>query len=142
MLHNLGSDLWEGFISRTSGPLKFRFFLQPAMAIFLAVRGGLQDWRAGRPAFFWEFCTDPAKRRELMREGWKSVGKLFILACMLDIIYQLIVLRWIYPIDALLIAFFLAIIPYLLVRGPVNRIAPRADRPSAQRPSPAGRPHE
>jgi len=43
MLDHLFTNLWEGLISRTSGPLKFRFLLQPSMAIFLAVRSGLKE---------------------------------------------------------------------------------------------------
>lgn len=134
----LFSHIWEGLINRTTGPLKFRFVLQPSMSVVLAIRSGLQDWRERKPPFFWEFVEDPACRRELGREGWKSVGKLFIFAVVLDCIYQAIELHWIYPVDALLVAFFLAMIPYWLVRGPVNRIAtaiktPR--RPSLARPT-------
>jgi len=43
----------------------------------------------------------------------------------MDIIYQLIVQRWIYPGETVVIAVVLAILPYLLIRGPVNRIARR-----------------
>jgi hypothetical protein len=123
MLGNAFSDVVQGLISRTSGPLKFRFVLQPLMSIFFAIRSGLKDSREGKPAFFWEFCEDPAKRRELISDCWKSVGKVYILAFVLDCVYQVIVLRWIYFFDALIVAFFLAIIPYVIIRGPVNRIA-------------------
>jgi len=95
------------------------------MAIFLAVRSGLQDSREGKPAFFWAIFAEPAQRRELLSDGWKSIGRLIILALALDCVYQIIVLHWIYPFQAIVVALFLAIIPYLLVRGPVNRIASR-----------------
>ncbi len=39
------------------------------------------------------------------------------------VILQLIVLRWFYPIEALLVSAILAFVPYLLIRGPINRIA-------------------
>ncbi len=107
---------------RLDGPLHFRFFLQPAMAIFFAIRDGLRDAREGRPAYFWSLFTEPDVRRDLLRDGWKSISKIFIIAAVLDIIYQFIVLRWFYPFEALLVAVLLALIPYLLVRGPVNRI--------------------
>lgn len=123
MLGSMFPHLWEGLINRTTGPLKFRFLLQPGMAIFLAVRSGLMDSREGKPAFFWAIFADPAQRRELLHDGWKSIGKVFILALALDCVYQLIELHWIYAFEALVVALFLAIIPYLLVRGPVNRIA-------------------
>ncbi len=125
MVDNLFSDMWEGLVDRTDGPLKFLFFLQPSVAIFLAIRAGLRDWRQGKAPFFWDFLADSSKRKDLFRDFKKSVGKLFLLACLLDCIYQLIVLHWIYPLDAVIIATFLAIVPYLLVRGPVNRIATR-----------------
>lgn len=111
-----------GLIHRTEGPLKFRFILQPTVAILLAIRNGIQDWRAGKPPYFWEVCNDPALRKTLIHDGWKSIGRLFILAFVLDCIYQAIVLHWIYLLDALAISICLAIIPYLLVRGPVVRI--------------------
>jgi hypothetical protein len=62
-------------------------------------------------------------RKDLLREGWKDVDKIFVLAVVLDVICQLIVFRWLYPGEALLVASVLAILPYLVVRGPVNRIA-------------------
>jgi len=61
----------------------------------------------------------------MVQDGWKSVGRVFILAIVIDVIYQLIVFRWVYPVEALLVAAILAFIPYLLIRGPVNRIARR-----------------
>jgi hypothetical protein len=123
MLENMFARAWEQLISRPAGPLKFRFILQPAMAIFLAARCGLKDSQEGKPAFFWAFFVDPARYSELLRDGWKSIRKLVILTLVLDCVYQIIVLRWIYPFEALVIVLFLAVIPYLLVRGPVNRIA-------------------
>ena len=59
----------------------------------------------------------------MIRDGWKSVGRVFILGIIMDAIYQLIVFRWFYPVEALLVAAILALVPYLLIRGPVNRIA-------------------
>jgi len=136
MLQDVFTHLWDGLVSRTTGPLKFRFFLQPGMAIFLAVRCGLRDSREGKPPYFWAIFTDPAQRRELLHDGWKSIGKIFILAVALDCIYQIIVLRWLYPFEAIMVAVLLAVIPYLLVRGPVNRIATARKAPG--RPSAAG----
>ena len=122
MHHNLISALARGLISRTTGPLKFRFVLQPSMAIFLAIRSGIADGRAGRPPFFWEYCVDPAMRKMLRRDCWRAIEKLFLLACILDCVYQVIELRWIYPVDALAVAVLLAVVPYVAIRGPVNRI--------------------
>ena len=51
------------------------------------------------------------------------MGKVFVLATILDVVYQLIVHRGVYILELLITAVTLAIIPYVLVRGPVNRIA-------------------
>ena len=41
----------------------------------------------------------------------------------IDAVYQLMVFRWIYPGELLLVPFLLACVPYLLIRGLANRIA-------------------
>jgi len=120
----------ENLIGRVSGPMKFRLILQPLMAAVFAVRDGLKDAREERPPYFWAIFTHPDQRSDMLRDGWKSVGKIFIIAIVIDLVEQLIVFRWFYPGEALLVAFILAFIPYLLIRGPVNRIT-RGKRRSA-----------
>jgi len=63
------------------------------------------------------------QREEMLKEGWKSVGRVFILALVLDIVYQVIVLRFVYPGEAIIVAFILAILPYLILRGVITRLA-------------------
>ena len=117
--------VWENLIGRPTGPINFRLLIQPSLAIFFAVRSGLKDAREGRPAFFWGVIFKPGHRDELLIQGWKDVGKVFIAAMVLDAIYQLIVHRGVYVLEMLITATVLAIVPYVLVRGPVNRIARR-----------------
>jgi len=50
------------------------------------------------------------------------VGKIFIIAVIIDVIYQLRVNHWIYHGETLIVAILLAIMPYLLLRGPINRL--------------------
>ncbi len=119
------SRIAENLVDRVSGPMKFRLLLQPLMAVIFAVRSGLKDAGEGRPPYFWALFTDPQHRREMVRDGWKSIGRVFVLAIIMDAIYQIVVLRWFYPFEAFIVAVVLAIIPYILVRGPVNRIARR-----------------
>jgi hypothetical protein len=59
----------------------------------------------------------------MLRDGWHDVGKVFVLAIALDIVYQLIVSRWVYPGEVIIVAILLALVPYLLLRGLVTRIA-------------------
>lgn len=108
----------KDIVARFDGPLHFRFIFQPLMAAIFAIRDGRRDARAGRQPF--RVITDPTKRREVLLTLWKSVGKVFVLALILDAVYQFKVLRWFYPGQALLVALFLAIVPYLLLKGPVN----------------------
>jgi hypothetical protein len=46
-----------------------------------------------------------------------------MLSTILDVIYQLIVHRGVYTLELLITAVTLAVVPYILVRGPINRIA-------------------
>ncbi len=64
-----------------------------------------------------------ASRSYLIKDGWKSVGKVFLLAMALDVVYQIIVARFVYPGEVIVVALLLAIVPYLLVRGAVTHIA-------------------
>src|SRR4051794_10386485 len=102
-------------LARVSGPMKFRLVFQPAMAMFFAIRSGLADARGGRPPYFWALVSGGAPREAMLESGWQSVGRVFILAVVLDVVYQLYVLRFVYPIQALAVAFILAIVPYLVV---------------------------
>jgi len=114
--------VWQNLLARVSGPLQFRLVLQPAMAVFFAVRAGFNDAREKRPAFFWTIFTDKTQRQKLLKEGWKAVGKVFVIAMIVDSIYQGIVLHRFYPGEALIVAIILAIVPYVVIRGPLNRL--------------------
>ena len=45
--------------------------------------------------------------------------------CVDQVIYDVIVYRWVYPGQALIVAAVLAFVPYLMIRGPATRIARR-----------------
>ena len=124
-------DMWtrvaDDLAARVTGPMKFRLVLQPAMAAFFAIRSGLADARAGKPPYFWCLVSDSARCVDLIKDGWKSVGRVFILALTLDVVYQIIVLRFVYPGEAIIVAFVLAIMPYLILRGLVTRLVRRHD---------------
>ena len=121
-MEDILTRIFENIVGRLHGPLHFRFFLQPTMAVLFAILDGRKDALEGRTPYFWALFTEPGHRLDLLRRGWKSVGKIFILALVLEVIYQVKVLGWFYPGEALLVAFTLAFVPYLLLRGVVNRI--------------------
>jgi hypothetical protein len=107
---------------RVDGPFAFRLFLQPLVAATFAVRAGLRDARAGRPAYGWSVCFDRRHSRELLLEGWKDVARVFFAAVIVDVIYEIVVFHWIYPGESLVVAAILAILPYLLIRDVSSRI--------------------
>jgi hypothetical protein len=49
-------------------------------------------------------------------------GQGFLVAVALDVIYQIIVLKWIYPLETLIVATVLALVPCMLVRAIGNRL--------------------
>jgi hypothetical protein len=111
-------------IGRLTGPLTLRLFLQPGVATFLAIRDGLNDAHEGRPPHFWRMVTGPPEaRRRRLKETWNAVLKVFVMAVLLDCVYQFLVFRWIYPFEAMFTAVILAIVPYVILRGVTNRIA-------------------
>ena len=118
-------DMWTriaaDLLDRVSGPMKFRLVLQPIMASIFAIKAGLHDARTGQPPYFWSLFTDPEHRVSMLKDGWKSVGKVFVLALVLDVVYQIIVMRFVYPGEALITAVLMAIVPYLTLRGLVTR---------------------
>jgi hypothetical protein len=111
----------QHLISRVDGPLHFRLIVMPLVVSVLAIRAHLRDVREGKPTFLWAFLKDPAERRRLFRSGLKDFGRVFIVACVLDTTYQLVVLRTLYPGELLFVAVTCAIVPYFLVRGPILR---------------------
>ncbi len=56
---------------------------------------------------------------------------MFIFAVVLDVAYQVYALRFVYPGEAIIVASFLAIVPYLILRGLFNRLARNNLRRSA-----------
>jgi hypothetical protein len=132
------SEWWSEIVARPSGPMAVRFYLQPLTAALLALRDGIKDARTGRAPYFWAMITGGSARRELFRLGWRSIGKVFTIAWTLDIVYQLTVLKGLRPFEALFIAAILAIVPYLLIRGPANRIASRLKQAKSRPHPPLG----
>jgi hypothetical protein len=125
------ADVWtrivENIWERVGGPMSFRFILQPAVAAIFAIVAGLQDARLGRSPYLWAILTEPANRASLISEGWKRIGKIFIVAVVLDLIYQIVVLE-VYPGEAIIVAVLLAIIPYVILRGVATRVIGHTDR--------------
>src|SRR4051812_15459262 len=117
--------LWQEITERRGGPFGFRFILQPATALFFAVRDGVKDAKTGQPAFLWAVFTDPALCGALLRQGWRSVSKVFFIGLVMDALYQFVVFRRVQLLSMVAVAALLALVPYALARGPVSRLMRR-----------------
>jgi hypothetical protein len=114
-LHNL--------FGRIDGPMAIRLLIQPFMAAIFAFRDGLRDARQEHAPYGWSLFVEPDYRGARLRDGWQSIRKVFFVALAVDVVYQLLQLHWVYPGEALIFAQLVALGPYVLVRGMVNRIA-------------------
>jgi hypothetical protein len=114
--------LWDNLVQRPSGPMRFRFVLQPSMAAIVAIHDGLGDARTGRTPYFITVLRNPQERAGRLREGLNATARIILLGLAMDVVYQLVVLRTFYPNEALIIALLLAFVPYVLIRGLVVRV--------------------
>jgi hypothetical protein len=115
--------VWEQLVARPTGPMAFRFILQPVMAGIVALRDGIADAKARRTAYFWTLLTDPLESGGRLREGLIATARIILLGLGMDVIYQYVALKTFYPGEAVIVAIALAFFPYLLLRGPIERIA-------------------
>jgi hypothetical protein len=114
---------WENLVGRWEGPMFFRILIQPGVAIIFAIRAGLRDARQGKPSILWAVLSDPGSRQERLRQVWKDVGTVFIVALVLDSIYQVIVHAGVFTLELLITATVLALVPYVISRVFVTLIA-------------------
>ena len=114
---------WDNFTARPTGSLNLRFFIQPALAAFLGIRAGLKDARAGRAPYLWATVTGHGHRWALLKDALKDLRTPLLIAALLDAIYQSITHEAIYLFELLFTIALLALVPYSIVRGIVNRLA-------------------
>jgi hypothetical protein len=117
---------WSDILARPGGPMTFRFILQPAMAGAMALRDAVIDARLGRRPYLWALLRGvrgTEGRSGRLWEGIISTARILILGIVMDVIYQWLALKTFYPGQAAVIAILLAFVPYLLLRGPMERVA-------------------
>jgi hypothetical protein len=115
--------IWQNLLERSSGPMTFRFILQPMMATIAAFIAGIRDARTGRAPFLETVLTDPAKRAGRLQEAVIATARIMLLGLVMDAIYQAIELKTFHPAEAVIIALLLAFVPYVVLRGIITRIA-------------------
>ena len=112
----------EDLFGRIEGPFWMRFILQPLISSLIGLRAAVKDAHLGRLPYVWSSLKAQANRRALLKQSWKEIEKVFIVAIIIDVIYQAIILHSIHPLQAVLIGVALALAPYALIRGSVSRI--------------------
>jgi hypothetical protein len=117
--------IWRDLVERPGGPVSFRFILQPTTVAIAAIHDGIRDARAGRSPYFWTLLSRPQERVGRLREGLNATAKIILLGVIMDLIYQHIVFKTFYPAEALIVALLFAFLPYLIIRGPADRIGRR-----------------
>jgi hypothetical protein len=107
---------------RFTGPGRFRFILQPMMAIVLGMRGGLADAKTGNPPYLFGLLFNHSGRRELLRSGAAAISTLFAMGIIMDGVFQLVLYRAVHPGAALLVGPAFICLPYVLSRALTTRL--------------------
>lgn len=111
---------FEDMVARLSGAGRFRFVLQPSVALLIGARDGLKDARKGLPPFLLALTSCGVCRYDLLRSAFTSVRDLISIAVILDVISQYIILGRVHPAAALLLGPVLIAIPYAVSRALAN----------------------
>ena len=121
-MDDIGTRFVTEMIGRIDGPMSLRLLMQPCMAALFAFRDGRKDANRAEAAFGWALFTRPEHRAFLLHDGWKGFSRVFVLAILLDLVYQYVAIGGFRPLQAVATACFLAMVPYVLLRGPFNRL--------------------
>jgi hypothetical protein len=113
----------EDIPERLMGPGRFRFVLQPLMAISLGIRSGLADARAGRGPYILEILWHRGARRALLRSGLDTVAHVVLLSILLDAIFQWAIFGVSHPGAAVVVGPVLISVPYAVARALSNRVS-------------------
>src|SRR5947199_8847966 len=102
---------WENFVTRPRGPLNLRFIIQPTLAYIIALRAGLKDANAGRPAYFWAVFTNSNYRKNILHGGLKDLRIPIVVGTTLDVCYQIITYWCTYSLELLFTVTLLVLYP-------------------------------
>jgi hypothetical protein len=121
----LSRQFLEELSRRFTGPGRFRFFLQPMLAVLLGVRGGLADAKAGNAPLLLGLLFSVGRRKELLRSGAAAISTLVAMGIILDVVFQLVIYKAVHPGAALVVGPILFCVPYALSRVLTTRLARR-----------------
>jgi hypothetical protein len=129
-LYLLSRQFFEDMVARLSGAGRFRFILQPMVAIFIGMRDGIKDSRVGYPPFLLALVAHGDHRTHLLRSALTSVRDLVAIAIILDVISQFLIFEDVHPGAALILGLVLIAVPYSICRSLINRIVRKRNQPA------------
>lgn len=126
---DVNQRIWHDIYDRPGGKMWFRFILQPVLAAIAALHDGIKDARAGRSPYLYTILTNSGERGGRLWEAVIATGRTILIGIIMDAIYQVMVLKTYYPGENAIVAVLLAFVPYVLLRGPIARLARRRYAP-------------
>ena len=84
-MYLFSKDFLDSLVARLVGPMRFRFVLQPLMAVLLGVRDGKNDAKLGKPPFFLDLIFNPKDRKRNLKGAWKSLMVPIFIGTVLDL---------------------------------------------------------
>jgi hypothetical protein len=115
-------QFFDDMLARLSGAGRFRFVLQPIIALLLGSRDGQKDARKGVPPYLWALAFHAEHRRELLRGTFASLREIVAVAILLDILSQFLIFHEIHPGAAIILGPVLIGMPYAMARAIAGRI--------------------
>jgi hypothetical protein len=113
----------ETLQQRVGGLFSFRFILQPIMAAVMAMFDGYGDAKAQETPYLQKMISAPREMKSNLSDALFSTARIILLGLAMDAIFQIVVFDSFFPFEAAFVAILLAVLPYVLLRGPFARLA-------------------
>lgn len=104
------------------GPFRFRFIVQPMMAILFGLRDGFIDAKAGSAPFLYGLLFHRQDLKPSVQSAVRRLRFPILFAIVLDAIVQYVMFQTVRPLTAVLVGTLLMGIPYCCARGISCRI--------------------
>ena len=124
---------WENLLARPNGSLSLRFYVQPTMASLVRSACRHSGCEGGAAGLSVGDVDAPGEASAVAPRGLAGSDDAIPAWRSPRCIYQLMTVRFLYPLELLFTATLLALVPYALLRGPFNRLA-RLFLPAARTP--------
>ena len=89
MGNHLENELATELTQRWNGPFNLRLLLQPTMALLFALRDGRRDAASGSDPYLQRIFFNASERSATIASAWAAIGKVLIIAFVLDMAFQL-----------------------------------------------------